>query len=436
LTEPATERWAESLIRNVGAFSRRLRAAGVHCLPSQVAEAIAALDYVDVFDPAQFYEAMRLTLTSREEELRPFDRVFEDYWKRPHLVPYTGSTGAPGEERPGAETANGDEEVAGAPHEDAQQIRPRRDDAASAPAVDRTEALEENGPGRHQTMPAMTDHVTSALSGTDGHPPSDNGAVPPLPSISALERLARTDLSQLDDADARTATAMLRAILPMLPNVRHRRYTYTSSARGRLDMRGIMREGAKRGDVILLRRMTRSVKTAPIAVVCDISRSMAGYFPFIITFCHALVHAADVEAFTFSTRLKCITSRLGAADPEHCLDELRDEELAWSSGTSIGRCLAEFSSDHAGLLARRPVVLIFSDGWDSGDHELLAGQVRAIAMQSRLVVWLNPRMGDPEFAPAAGGMKAVLPHVDLLLPCHNLQSLQALLDWLRHQGRR
>ena len=54
---------------------------------------------------------------------------------------------------------------------------------------------------------------------------------------------------------------------------------------------------------------------------------------------------------------------------------------------------------------------------------------KQIARLSRLVhrlVWVNPLKGSPRYEPLARGMAAALPHIDVFLPGHNLESLEAL----------
>jgi uncharacterized protein with von Willebrand factor type A (vWA) domain len=47
------------------------------------------------------------------------------------------------------------------------------------------------------------------------------------------------------------------------------------------------------------------------------------------------------------------------------------------------------------------------------------------------VVWLNPLLRFDGFKPLAGGVRALLPHVDRFLPVHNLASLADLGRALR-----
>ena len=42
------------------------------------------------------------------------------------------------------------------------------------------------------------------------------------------------------------------------------------------------------------------------------------------------------------------------------------------------------------------------------------------------MVWVNPLKGDPAYEPLTRGMRAALPHVDILASGHNLASLEEL----------
>ena len=44
---------------------------------------------------------------------------------------------------------------------------------------------------------------------------------------------------------------------------------------------------------------------------------------------------------------------------------------------------------------------------------------------ARQLIWLNPLLRYEGFEAKPAGVRAMLPHVDLFLPVHNLESLQA-----------
>ena len=98
----------------------------------------------------------------------------------------------------------------------------------------------------------------------------------------------------------------------------------------------------------------------------------------------------------------------------------------WSGGTRIGECLAQFNDDYARLLNSRSVVIIVSDGLDTGEPTALAHELARIQRRCRKLIWLNPLLGREGYEPRTRGMLAALPHIDLFAPAHNLQSLQAL----------
>jgi uncharacterized protein with von Willebrand factor type A (vWA) domain len=98
----------------------------------------------------------------------------------------------------------------------------------------------------------------------------------------------------------------------------------------------------------------------------------------------------------------------------------------WSGGTRIGACLSTFNAEWPRLVDRRTVVVVLSDGWDTGDPLELAAALAVLKGRSRKLVWLNPLLGSPGYEPLARGMQAALPHVSVFAPAHDLESLRAL----------
>jgi uncharacterized protein with von Willebrand factor type A (vWA) domain len=151
------------------------------------------------------------------------------------------------------------------------------------------------------------------------------------------------------------------------------------------------------------------------------------YSRFLLQFLYALQGTvARVESFVFSTSLRRVTSALQEAEYAGALRGLSAEVHDWSGGTRIGECLAAFNREFAELVDGRTVVVILSDGWDTGDPAVLGEEMRALELRSRRIVWLNPLLGSPDYEPLTQGMQAALPHVRVFAPAHNLASLRAL----------
>jgi len=82
------------------------------------------------------------------------------------------------------------------------------------------------------------------------------------------------------------------------------------------------------------------------------------------------------------------------------------------------------------MIDSRTVVLILSDGWDTGSVELLRENMAYLYRHSAFVMWLNPLMGFSEYRPETRGMQAALPYIDILAPVHNLDSLRQMVHQL------
>src|SRR5206468_1337633 len=169
------------------------------------------------------------------------------------------------------------------------------------------------------------------------------------------------------------------------------------------------------------------LRRTKLVALCDVSGSMDLYSRFLLQFLYALQHAfARVETFAFSTRLVRITGALTRDEYRSALDALKRTETGWSGGTRIGESVAAFVAGWPRLIDRRSVVIVLSDGWDTGEPEVLAHAMRSIQRRAGRVVWLNPLLGSPSYKPLTLGMQAALPHVDVFAPVHNLASLEAL----------
>jgi uncharacterized protein with von Willebrand factor type A (vWA) domain len=107
----------------------------------------------------------------------------------------------------------------------------------------------------------------------------------------------------------------------------------------------------------------------------------------------------------------------------------------WSGGTRITGCLHEFNRHWARrVLPGAATVLLITDGLEHGDPAPLAFEAERLHKSCRRLLWLNPLLRFDRFEPRAGGIRAMLPHVDRLLPAHNLDSLEQLVGILAGQG--
>ncbi len=164
-----------------------------------------------------------------------------------------------------------------------------------------------------------------------------------------------------------------------------------------------------------------------LILITDVSRSMSMYSFLFLRFARGIVTAfRDADAFACHTRLVHITDALRQPDQTRLAQSLALISQGWSGGTRLGASLATFVHDYGRYLNSRTIVIIVSDGLDTGEPAELAHQLAALRERCRRLVWLNPLLGRPGYEPKTGAMLAALPHLDLFAPAHNLQSLAAL----------
>ena len=95
------------------------------------------------------------------------------------------------------------------------------------------------------------------------------------------------------------------------------------------------------------------------------------------------------------------------------------------------RMLVIGNREHAARIVNsRAAVIILSDGYDTGEPAALSGALALLRRRARSLVWLNPLGNQPGYAPISQGMQAALPHLDLLAPGGDLNSIKALLPKL------
>jgi uncharacterized protein len=250
---------------------------------------------------------------------------------------------------------------------------------------------------------------------------------------SRAELLARTDFRHIADPEALAAAHDAAARMAKILRTRLTRRTRAHKSGRRLDLRRTIRHSISRGgtplDLVWRRRRERPLK---LVVLLDVSGSMSLYTAVFTRFIHGTMqsfHAAD--AFLFHTRLVQISGAMRDRNPQRAIDRLSLLAEGVGGGTRIGDCLARFNKFHARrVLTSGAVLMIVSDGYDTGEPGVLGTAMAALRKRCRRIVWLNPMLGWDGYAPVARGMAEALPHVDLFAPAHNLASLRRLEPFL------
>jgi hypothetical protein len=251
----------------------------------------------------------------------------------------------------------------------------------------------------------------------------------PLPVASAAEQLARKDFAELEP-DELVALSRLMRELSLATPLRRTRRARRARRGDHLDVRATLRASHRTGgDPVRQIRRRRRLHHRPLVVLCDISGSMEPYSRAFLAFLHGAVGGADAEAFVFATRLTRLTRALRGHRPDLAIGRAAAAAPDWSGGTRIGEALQRFNDRHGRRgMARGAVVVIVSDGWETGDPALLGREMERLHRLAHRIVWVNPRKAAPGFSPTARGMAAALPYCDAFVGGHNLVALSEAIE--------
>jgi len=384
------------LAENVMHFARLLRAAGLRIGPDRVLDCVKALEITGAaqFPPRKddWYWTMSAVLLSREEQRPVFDQAFSIFWRDPNLTEKMMQSLLP-------------------------QVYGRTPQAEKEQSQRLTDALMQQQKPRQEEQEERVE-IDARLT---------------FSSREILQRMDFDTMSAAELAEARRMIAELRLPLPM---VRTRRLERSRSGR-RIDLRATLKESLRGGgDIISLVRTAPRKLHPPLVILCDISGSMNPYARMFLHFLHAITNDRDrVAVFVFGTRLTNITRQLRHRDVDVAMAKVADAIRDWSGGTRIGASLREFNYRWGRrVLGQNACVLLVSDGLDREAGEGLGEEMERLSRSSHLLVWLNPLLRYEKFEARPAGVRAMLPHVDLFLPVHNLKSLVDLARTLSAKG--
>lgn len=354
----------EALTANLVHFVRYLRTRGISVVPKTAEDLATAIDIVGLADRRDLYAAFRALCVNRPTELEAFDDAFDYFFGFGGLV-----------------TAASRRPTAGAPKEPEPLTR------AVAPVVSPSSEVPELD---------ELDEVEDIMGG------------------SYAERLSRRDFRDLT-ADEKEEVRRIISRMRFRPAETTSRRWIAASSGTRPDLRRTLRKMARpEGDLMLMEMREPKPRRRPLVVLADISGSMEQYTEMFLHFMHAASgRLGRVEAFVFATRLTRITRQLRQKLPDVALRQIGTTVEDWSGGTRIGEILDEFNHVWSRRVTRGGAIgLIISDGWDTGDPELLERAMRRFAREMHRVIWLNPLASRANFAPETRGMRTVLPYVD------------------------
>jgi uncharacterized protein len=395
------------LAENVMHFARVLREAGIPVGPGLVLDALDAAVAGPLRKREDFYWTLHSVFVKRREHKDLFDQAFHVFWKKPKML----------------------EQLMSLMY---HQIARKQDDKKKTPGFRRlAEAMFEqhDAPSQQKQSEALEVDATY--------------------TASAAEMLRAKDFEQMTVTEQTEAKKALQRLHVNRVEVQTRR-TRASHRGQRIDMRRTLRASLRSGgQPIDLQRKERRWREPPLVVLADISGSCSNYSRMFLHFLHTLTNdRSRVTVFLFGTRLTNVTRELQRKDVDEAMSKVSAAVKDWSGGTRIGTTLHEFNFKWARrVLSQGAHVLLMTDGLDREDVGHLEEEMIRLRRSAKRIVWLNPLLRFDGFQARAGGIRAIMPHVDEFRPVHSLDSLADLAQtlaaptslkhdpkkWMRHE---
>ncbi|PIT73742.1 VWA domain-containing protein [Limnohabitans sp. B9-3] len=360
-------------------LGRSLRGAGLVVDAGRMAMAVQALGLVALDRLEDVRDALEAVFVSRQEDRDVFLQVLEAHWQRwTHVNP---SEGLPS-------------------------------------------FADDNAAPKHRR--AQQSRNTALL-------PHDDERAPMLAlNASDFKRLRQADFLSLSADEFLQLQHHVKAMRLEMPKVKSRRWC--RSERGsRVDWSRLMRSAARHGgEVVHVPRQRRREQPLPLLVLLDVSGSMAPYARMLLAFLHQRTSQGSRTVFTFGTDLTDLRSAFALRDPDAMLQSVNLAVSDFGGGTRLGASLATLRQRYARTLtARRSVVLLITDGLDTGEPDALRHEMQWLKHHARHVLWLNPLLRFDGYAPLARGPKVLSECCDAQVAIHNLDRLSSFAHGLQ-----
>jgi len=365
-----------SLSQNIIQFSRYLRLQGFTVGIEEEALILQSLQHFDFSSHELFFLLLKTIICRSKAQLEAFDNLFNGYWKQ-------------------------------------------LDKAVDSKQKD----------SKNKKAPTPREQFTSLNTWLHGH---RNEETEETAGYSIHESLTQKDFAAVPDNEVDELMNIIQHLSKRLAAKANRRYE-SSNKHDLPHLRQTLRKNLRRGgeliDIVHRRPKRNRVK---LLMLCDVSKSMELYSAFLLQFMYAFQQVySRMETFVFSTSLKRITPVLKLNGFPEALNLLSREQHGWHGGTRIGESLSTFVKDYGSkLIDSKTIVIILSDGWDTGKIDLLEKSMQIIHARSKKVIWLNPLAGYAAWRPEVAGMKAALPYIDVFAAVYNVESLRKLGRWL------
>jgi uncharacterized protein with von Willebrand factor type A (vWA) domain len=372
---------------NIVGFARTLRRAGFPMDSGRIGLALESALLIGLDNKHDFRASLEATLVCRQQDLEVFDQLFEAYFRNPEFTQQLLA-----------------------------QMLPKATEAAPVPkrrarAQEALAAIASNTP-RSAVQEDSVD-FDAAMTASD------------------RVRFRHADFESLSASEFKLVQRLASEIPLSWPQVPARR-TQRSLSGTRVDWTQTLRESARLdGELLSLPHLARRTQALPVLILVDVSGSMERYARLMLAFLHQSTRGRSRSVYAFGNQLTDLNRAFRHTETDLMLSSANQLIQDFAGGTQIGRSLEQLRlTQQRQLIGRRTVVLLITDGLDTGEPSVLARELEWLKRNCRSLLWLNPLLRFEQYVPSAIGASVLHQHADRLLAIHNLAHLEQLAQSL------
>ena len=372
---------------NIVGFARTLRRAGFPMDSERISVALESALLIGLDNKQDFRAALEATMVCRQQDLEVFEQLFDVYFRNPELTQQLLA-----------------------------QMLPKTTEAAPSPKR------------RARTQEALAAIISNNSKASVEEDTIDFDAAM---TASAQVRLRHADFESLSASEFKLVQRLACEIPLPWPRVPARR-TQRSRSGARVDWAHTLRESARLdGELLSLPYLARRTQALPVLILIDVSGSMERYARLMLAFLHQSTRGLARSVYAFGNQLTDLNSAFRHTDSDVMLATANELIQDFAGGTQIGHSLEQLRlTQHRQLIGRRTVVLLITDGLDTGEPTALAQELAWLKRNCRSLLWLNPLLRFEHYAPSAGGASVLKKYADGMLAIHDLAHLEDLAQSL------
>ena len=374
------------LLDNILRFIRLLRKSGIKIGNQSSIDTLKSIKLLKIGNRKEFYWALYSNLINRYEDKEIFDQCFYLFWQNPKimeqvfnlLIPQIGTQKSPDTSK--------------------KQLK-RITENLGKKNID----LEKNQKDEIIFDSQMSWSNKSSFNSKD------------------FEMMSMNEIKEAEE--------VIRKLLKKQQTQLTRRWKSKENG-NKISYKDTIKKSIKKNGIINLAYKDKIKKPKSLVILIDISGSMESYSRVMLIFSHLLMQQQnDIEVFTFGTSLTRITRLLKNKDIDFSLNKIGNFVTDWAAGTKITSSMHDFNFNWSRrILTQNQSLILITDGLERDESKNLDSEINRLSLFAKNIIWLNPLLRYKKFEPKVKSIKTILKYVNKILPIHNINSINRLVN--------